>query len=295
MSTFRITQRAVGERTLAGLQGNLSRLGKLQEQLSSGKLVSRPSDSPTGTVAAMQLRSEIRVNGQWSRNAQDGLGWLGTIDTTLTSALGSARRVRDLTLQGMSTGSSSPQTREALAVEVESLRDGLLALANTNYLDRPVFGGTTGGGSAYADDGTYVGQPVGVSRTVASGSPVRVDVTGPEVFGTGEQDLFVVLGDIARNLRQDPASLGADLGRLDTAMRTVQTTLADVGARYGRVEQMRQAADDRVITLRTSLSDVEDIDLPKTIVELQLSQVAYEAALGATQRVVTPSLVEFLR
>jgi len=58
---------------------------------------------------------------------------------------------------------------------------------------------------------------------------------------------------------------------------------------------MRQTADDRVLTLRSQLSDVEDIDLPNTIMELNLQQTAYQAALAATARVVQPSLLDFLR
>jgi flagellar hook-associated protein 3 FlgL len=62
-----------------------------------------------------------------------------------------------------------------------------------------------------------------------------------------------------------------------------------------RVEQMEQPADDRAISLKAPLSDLEDIDLPQTILELQLQQVAYQAALGATQHVITTSLADFLR
>jgi len=64
---------------------------------------------------------------------------------------------------------------------------------------------------------------------------------------------------------------------------------------YKRVEQMDQSADDRVLSLNASLRDIEDIDLPKTILELQLQQIAYQAALGATQRIITTSLADFLR
>jgi flagellar hook-associated protein 3 FlgL len=47
--------------------------------------------------------------------------------------------------------------------------------------------------------------------------------------------------------------------------------------------------------LTSSLSDVENIDLPATVVELNLAQAANQAALTATQRVITPSLADFLR
>ena len=296
MTTSRITQRSIGDRSLAGLQANLSRLGQIQQQLSSGKVISKPSDSPTGTVAAMQFRSEVRTNQQWSRNADDAIGWLGTLDQTLTSSLDSVRRARDLTLQGLSTGSTSPQSRAALAVEVEQLRESLLGTANTTYLGRPVFGGTTSGSQAYDAAGAFVGTVTGVTRTVGADATVRVDQPGPEVFGPAGADLFTALADIAADLRSgDDVALRSGLEALDAATTMMQNKLAEVGARYNRVEQMRKAADDRVISLTSALSGVEDIDLPRTVVDLQMQEVAYQAALGATQRIITPSLADFLR
>lgn len=296
MSLFRVTQRSIGQQSLAGLQSNLTRLGNLQQQLSSGKLLSKPSDSPTGTVSAMQFRSEIRANEQWSRNAEDARGWLGTIDATLTDSLNSVRRARELTLAGMNSGALSQEAKNAMAVEIEALRDSLIGVANTTYLDRPVFGGTTSASTAYTTAGVYTGTTTNVTRTVGAAAAVRVDQNGPEVFGPAGGDVFTVLADIANNLRVgNDAALQTNLTDLDGAMRNIQNRLADVGARFNRVEQMQKAADDRVVSLSNSLSEVENVDLPKTIVDLQMQQMAYQAALGATQRIITPSLADFLR
>ena len=296
MTVNRVTQHSIGLRTLAGLQGNLSKLGTLQQQLSSGKLISKPSDSPAGTVSAMQFRSQIRTNEQWSRNAQDGLGWLGTIDNTLSDSLSSISRARDLTVQGLNAGAMGPDARKALATEVSGLRASLIGTANTTYLGRPVFGGTTAGTAAYASDGTYLGTPDGVQRTAGDGAAVRVDVTGPEAFGDGATGLFAVLQKISDHLTSgDGDALRDDLAALDAATSTVKGALSGVGARENRLDKLGQEADDRVMTLKSGLSDVEDIDLPKTIVDLQLQNTAYQAALGATQRIITPSLADFLK
>jgi flagellar hook-associated protein 3 FlgL len=75
----------------------------------------------------------------------------------------------------------------------------------------------------------------------------------------------------------------------------MQAQLADVGARYNRLVQLGQTATNRAADLQTSLSDVEDIDLPKTIMELQLQQTAYQVALAAAAKVLQPSLQDFLR
>jgi len=281
--------------SLNGLQGSLGRLSQLQQQLSSGKVLSRPSDNPSDAFAAMGVRSQIRMQQQYSRNAQDGIGWLGTQDQSLSSGLDQIRQARDLVVQGMSSGSTGPDAQAALAAQVDSIRQSLLQTANSSYLGRPVFGGTTSGQVAYSPAGVYVGDANAVDRSVGDTATVRVDTTGPQVFGTGSGQLFTILTDLTADFTANPAALGADLDRLDAATRTVTAQLADVGARYSRVMSMSQAADDRVLALTGQLSALEDVDLPKTITELNLQQTSYQAALSVTAKVLQPSLVDFLR
>ena len=58
---------------------------------------------------------------------------------------------------------------------------------------------------------------------------------------------------------------------------------------------MKDSAQDRQISVASQLSDIEDIDLPKTIMEMQLQQTSYQAALAASAKVIQPSLIDFLR
>jgi flagellar hook-associated protein 3 FlgL len=294
--TLRVTHRSMQAGVLANLQDNLTRMGKLQEQLSSGRLISRPSDNPAGTVTALQLRGDIRATEQYQRNADSGIGWLGTADSALTASLSVLRKVRELTLQGSSTGAMGPEARTALATVVRGLRDSLLGLANTAYNGRPVFGGTTSGQTAFDPvTGAYVGDGGSVQRRVGANTTVRVDVDGAAVFGDGATSVFALLSDIADHLEQDPTQLAGDLTALDDATSKVLTTVTDVGTRYARLESVQQTAADRLIELKSSLATVESIDLPATVVELQMQQVAYQAALGATARVIQPTLMDFLR
>ncbi len=295
MSTVRITQRLMVERSLNAMQTGASRLARSQEQLSTGRTINRPSDSPTGTNSAMRLREELAAGTQYARNASDGLAWLGRIDNTLTSMLDSTRRARDLVVQGASTGSSGPAGREALAQEMDQLREALLAQANTQHLGRPVFGGTTAGDKAYDASGTFVGVPAQVKRTVGDDVQVQVNVVGPDAFGPSGDDLFSVLQDAADQLRTNPGALGTTLDRLDKVMGRMQTSLADVGTRYGRVESALTLVNSTALDMQSALSEVENVDIAKAIVDLQMQEVAYQAALGATARVIQPSLLDFLR
>ncbi|GAA1817661.1 flagellar hook-associated protein FlgL [Luedemannella flava] len=294
----RITESSISARVLSGLQANLNKMGRLQEQLSSGKLIARPSDSPTGTVAAMRLRTDIRTAEQYARNIDDGLGWLSTADQTLTGTLPQLNRVRDLVLQGKSTGAANTvDSREALATEVEQIRDSLINLANTRYLDRPIFGGTTTGTVAFDASSPYdfTGTPGVVERRIGDNAKVQVNLDATEVFGANGNNMFTMLTDIADKLRTAPESLSSSLDALDNTRTTITTQLAEVGARYNRLTTMRDTGAERIITLKSQLSDFEDIDLPNTIMEVQLQQTAYQAALAATAKVVQTSLVDFLR
>ena len=302
MSTsFRITQKTVTRTVMDGLQSNMARMQRLQEQLSSGKQVSRPSDSPVKTVEAMQFRSSIRRTEQYVRNADDGIAMLATADAALTDSLKLTGRARELTLAGMND-TMDREAKQALAAEIRSLRDGLIGFANTRYLDRPVFGGNTRSDNAFDSvTGAYLGDTEEVVRTIAGGTRVTVNVPGPTVFGAAgdPQQLFDVLDEIATALEDDDATmhsrLNGGLVNLDKGINAIITSLGQIGARFNRVESMRDAAEGQLINLANNLSEVEDIDLPKTIVDLQMQEVAYKAALGATARVVQPSLLDFLR
>ena len=311
----RITQRSIQESTLANLQRNLAGMATLQEQLSSQKRINRPSDDPTGTVSALTLRADLRSTEQHRRNADDGNAWLTTTDSTLATVTTQLNRARVLAVHALNTGASGAEGGAADAVEIEGIRDSVLGLSNTEYLGRSIFAGTAAGSAyektpgtpnAYAwkghtTTGTATGGAVAVERKVAADATVRVDTDGRTVFGDGDGSVFALLDKIstlARTASSDPIArdgLSTALDELDARMATVRAAQADVGARQNRVEFAQAQADDRKISLNTSLSEVESIDLPATIVQLQSQQVAYQAALGATAKVLQPSLMDFLR
>ncbi len=301
---MRITHRAVTQTALLGLNNNLAAVGRLQQQLTSGKQISVPSDSPTGTNTAMQIRTDRSATAQYARNIADGQSWLDATDSALSSITEQVHSVRARTLQAMNNGTMSPATRQALATEVTALRESLLGLANSTINGRPLFGGPTTGAVAYdVASGGYVGvggtrgtPVVEMTRRVSEADTIRVDVTGPEAFGDPEGvDLFSVVGAIADHVVSDPAALSADLGDLDVALNRLLGAFATIGARAARMDSAAQVNSELELTLSGRLAGVEDIDIAKTIMELNQQQVGYQAALQATANVIQPTLVDFLR
>jgi flagellar hook-associated protein 3 FlgL len=301
---MRITQRAITQTSLLGLNSNLAALNKLQQQLTSGTTISRPSDSPTGTNTSMLTRRSIAANDQQARNITDGATVLNGTDTALQDMLAQTLKVRDLTVQALNGGVGNADTRQAIASQVTGLRTSMLGQANQVVAGRPLFGGVTSGTTAYDGDGKYVGiggtaamPAVAVNRRVSDTETIRVDITGAEAFGdpAAGDDLFAVVDNIAAHTRaDDQTALAKDLVDLDEAISRMTAATADVGTRAQRMDRAASTNSARALTLTAQLSATEDVDLPKTIMNMQAQQVSYQAALQVTAQVLQPTLLDFL-
>jgi flagellar hook-associated protein 3 FlgL len=71
--------------------------------------------------------------------------------------------------------------------------------------------------------------------------------------------------------------------------------VANVGSRATRVDGLQQVNTDRALALSSQLATAEDVDMPETIMRLQMAQVGYQAALAATAKAIQPSLLDYLR
>ncbi len=298
--SMRVTQNAVTTSMLAGLQANKAELSRLQLQLSSGRQVTKPSDDPVGTDQAMRYRSEIARANQYQRNGNDGLAWLGTADGALQSGVAILNRLRVLTTQAANTGASDSTSRNAIAAEVDSLKSDMLGLANTTYLGRPIFGGTTSLNQAYVQDpGTgvvsYQGDTGAVTRTVGSNTTVQVNVNAADAFGAPGSDTFTMFDQVLSDLKSNPANLTNDLGGIQASLDRMTTAQSIEGAAYNRINNMISLAGSHADTLTGSLSDVENVDTAKAATELTMQQVSYQASLAAMSKVLQLSLTDFLR
>jgi len=283
------------------IQQAYSRLVTLQDQLSSGKLLQRASDGPAQVMTAMGYRGELRRAGQYERATSDAQGWLNTADSTLQTAVTYLQRVRDLVVQA-TNGSQDENARAAAATELRSLRDGLLQLANTSYRGRPIFSGTVNAATApYDASMAYAGNAGVVERNVAPGVTIQVNATGPEVFGvdaggpsyTG--NAFEVISQLADDLEAGNVSEARHgLDAVDATLDRIYGVQASLGARSRRVDDVLARNGEVTLEIQSQLAGVEDIDLPRTIIDVKAQEMAYQAALAATAKVIQPSLLQFL-
>ncbi|HEX4728251.1 MAG TPA: flagellar hook-associated protein FlgL [Jatrophihabitans sp.] len=292
---MRVTESSTNRATLANIQLDASRLADLQEQMSSGRQITKPSDNPTGTVTALQLRSQLSQAKQFQANSNDALGWLTTVDSAYGSITSQLEQVRTLVVQGMNTGTGNPASNGALAQQVDQARASLLSLANASYQGRPVFGGTTAGSVAFDTSGSYVGDSGTVTRTVGSNASVDLNTQATATFGANGSNLFDLLSGIANDLRTNPANLGSDLTQLDARQLAITSDRSLAGAKFQRIQTVQSAASTNSLQLTSQLSDLQDIDLAETVVQVTSANTAYQAALATTAKVGQISLMDFLR
>jgi flagellar hook-associated protein 3 FlgL len=276
------------------LQASMSQLAKLQQQASSQQAITRPSDDPIGTSNSIAVRSAQRANTQYGRNINDGNTWLTTIDSALSKTSDIMNRVRDLTVQGANDGSLSAASKEAIATELDGLKQELLSQANTTVQGRTVFAGNSNAGVAFQPDYTFTGTSTGVERRVGSDQTVRVDADGSAVFGAGSTSVFALIDTISSDLRSG-TNVSSQLQAIDSRMSAIRTQWADVGGRQAQIQSSQETNMQQTTALEAQRSGIEDVDLGKTILDLQMQNLSYQSALGVTAKVLQPTLMDFLK
>ncbi len=301
MSAGRITEGMLGRRLLTDLNRSTNLLAKYQRQISSGRRMDKPSDDPLATHTALRLRNELQGLENDQRSISDAKGWLDTTEAALGQITDVAQRARELALQG-SNDVMSQSDRNKIADEVDQLIETAKAAANASYGGRYVFSGTTTDTKPYTPGAvdTWTGDTGGqVYRQVGPGVTITVNVRGEDILGSGGADgkLLSTLRSLSSNLRTNnmAALRSTNLSALTTNLEEVTSARGVVGALTTRIESASQRLAQVEEATTSLLSETEDTDVAKALIELNTQQTVYQAALKAGQTLVQPSLLDFLR
>jgi flagellar hook-associated protein 3 FlgL len=303
--SLRITNQMVSRSVLQDINDISRRLSSTQQKLASGKEITRPSDDPFGTSRALTLRGDVAAAQQYQRNVTEAVSWQNITDAALSKMTDAIHRARELTLRGASDSLGQP-ARDAIAAEVDQLIEAVKGEANASYGGRYVLSGTlttTKPYSAGAVD-TYVGDNAAIAREIGPGVAVQVNLIGEDLLGNGQvaNDALILdnLRDIAQQLRSGTAAdlntmRTTGLQNLDSNLDRLVQARATVGATTNRLE----AAELRLAEVEEAalklLSDVEDADMAKTMVDFSMQHSVYQSALQAGSRIVQQSLLDWLR
>lgn len=289
-----LTMSTTAQRTL---QNQQSRLAELQEKATSLNKISRPSDDPAATAKTLETRALLAATTQHGRNIEDGTLWLSSADTALEQATNVLHRIKDLTVQA-GNGALGQGSKDALAVELKSLNEDLLSIANGKHLGRNIFAGTSDAAAAFSG-GTppvFRGATNGtVDRRISATQTVRVDADGQAIFGSGAYSVFSAVASIATALQNGTAPTPQQLADLEASFTKVVNGRAEIGTRQAQLERAGTVNTELEATLDAQRNGLEKADLGSVIMDLKLHETNYQVALAATARVLQPTLMDFLR
>lgn len=294
---MRVTHLGAHQAAVSRLGTRLSEFAATQQRLSTGKRLTRPSDDPIGMNRALELRATLSAREQEGRNAADGQMWLDLADTKLQDVVSQIQRARELAVRGATYIGS--QERAAIALEISHLRDDIVGLANSQHQGRGLFSGFSSGDAVQKVGGvwTYAGDSGQINRRVGENEIVTINVTADVAFGfSAGNDIFSVLDDLEAALyADDTAGVETGIAGLDSSLQTVLGGLGIIGAKTNQIESAAGRTIHEIQTITEQLATLEDVDIAEAVMELELQQTAYEAAMAAFARSTQTSLVDFLR
>ncbi len=301
------------DRATAQMVALQSDLAKSQAQITSAKQVLNPSDAPDQAAAIARLKSVIGRQDSYVKAVEAVQARLQVEDTTLSSASDVLMRIKELGVQANNSTLSS-SNRQTLGTELQGLRDQLLSLANSR--DRNgnfIFSGSRVSQAAFAvnnkvgtedfgkmiyqGDQTQMNVAVGDQRSVAINRPgsnafVRVVRDGEGIGISFFQSLDDMIDAVESS---DSVGMQRSLGETDSLLQGVLLAQASVGTNLKVLEQQGDVLQDTTLTLKTALSNLEDLDYVSAITQMNKLMLSLEAAQSSFAKISQLSLFNYLR
>lgn len=266
---------------------------KTHMNVSSGKRLNLPSDSPVDVVNALRYRQGISETQQYVNNVQDARDWLNATDSAIDKATQMIHRVRELAVTGASN-TLPPEAFNALSEEIRQIREEMIQVGNISHGDRYIFSGFQTRTPAYDSNGNYLGGPNTdqILREIGPGVTMRINLVGSDVLSP----LISDLNTLATNLQNaDSVAVGNGLTSLDTQIDNLLQYRAQVGAKVNRLNWAENRFQDVDLSLKQLQSGVEDTDIAQMALQLAREENAYQVSLASAARIMQSTLLDFLR
>ncbi|MBS1258690.1 MAG: hypothetical protein MAG551_01752 [Candidatus Scalindua arabica] len=299
--TTRVNLETVINSTIYNVQRSTSNLSKLQEQISTGKKVNRPSDAPAGARQILSLRSEARKLDQYASNVKTATQSLNFNASTLQGTANILQRIQELTMQGINS-TTDADGRKAIASEINELAESVLQSANSTRQGRYIFAGTktktvpfeaTRNTNGEISAVTYKGNLEKIEYQVGVSATAQVNQAGKEVFI--DNKLFSAIIKIRDDFATGTAvTAQSELDNLKSAQTTVLNTVAKAGGIANTLELTDNKITDVKLSLNEMLATTESADITELVLKLKEQENIYQASLASGSVIFNTSILNYL-
>ena len=233
-------------------------LGTAMERLSTGKRINSAKDDAAGLAITTSMTSQVRGMNQGIRNANDGISMAQTAEGALSEVTNMLQRQRELTVQA-SNNTYSADDLANLASEMTALNTQITSvLANSEFNGQKLF-------DASAGTAGVVSVQAGANEADAIDIDLSTNLTTD--------------ADLAAAAAVDVEALVAgDIALFDTAIKTVSTVRAGLGASQNQLESAVTNLNNNITNLSDARSRIEDTDYSAETTALAKSQILSQAS-----------------
>jgi flagellin len=235
-------------------------MSNAMEQLSTGKRINSAKDDAAGLAIASRMTAAIEGLGQAARNANDAISLVQTADGALVEVTSMLQRMRQLAVQA-ATDTNGSDDRTALQTEFTELRSEINRIAtNTQWNGDDILKGTSGASG-------------NMDFAVGAKADQIIEIELKD-FGTTSGEISGINGSTLSTITNANTAITA----LDTAIDTINTERATMGAVMNRLEY----AADNLLNIKAnteaSRSRIQDTDYAEATTELARTQIIQQAA-----------------
>jgi flagellar hook-associated protein 3 FlgL len=321
---MRVTENTNFELARDSVRRSKERMEKLQQQHATLKKLNSPSDNPVGAAKLLEIRTDKVNNDQYQMNARLAETFLSNTDHALGELADIIVRAKEIALGQASGASSNEHTRIGVAEEVTQLYNQSISTANRRIGDRYLFGGYKIDRPPVDPEGHYQGDEGLMMTEIAKDIFLSMNVPGQEAFNTHPKVLSDLSGIYSNGLRTpanqeegveleninifdelqnlritlltgDLEGIRTTLERFDQLHAGIITQRAKVGSRIQGLQGTSQAIERHNITNATLSSALEDADMVQVVSDLAKEETVLRSALSSSQKLIQPTLMDFLK
>ena len=287
---MRVANKTIYDTVTYNLGSCIQEMNKANEIVSSGKRINNLSDDPVGLTQALEIKSAISNLEQMQRNISRGNTWLASSESALTHVQDIMSDTKTLCIQ-MANATIDPTQRLSAAGTVQNLLDEIISLANTNIAGSYIFSGSKTDTTPFNDNGTYNGNSNAFTVKIGKDATIEVGSDGSVLFG----NIFSTMADLKTSLEtDDEGGIQDAMSELDGHFDDISAKISDVGSKMNRMDVKEKIFEDIIFANTDRLSKIEDADMAEAIMELKSRELAYQAALSSSAKLMTLTLMDYM-
>jgi flagellar hook-associated protein 3 FlgL len=302
------------QKTIHHLNNRHSKIDRLTTAVTSGKTLQHADDDPSGWVEAMDLKQTMRKLEMYEENLEFAKGWSESASNALTQLEDLFVEAKDIAVREISA--DLPERHQAHITRLEEMIDDAINLANTEYRNRYVFGGTetstapfainAGGGPSGEDVVVYSGNQDDVDVRIGENRLFTINQNGQESFNLDDSQDISIPAEADSNMLSKLIALkdaisARDIDAINQTSLDLDDSLAQlrnqgsvVGNQMVRFEQRMSAIAELDMQKQDRYAEVAEDDVVEVISKLRQSHVALQASLKATSMLDGLNLMQYV-